>query len=514
MNTKSTASATVAAPRRARRSGRPRPALPSAGPGRADEGHKHKLLKPVPEVIDLSEVDLDELDLDALEVDTAAHLTLNGPRAATARDVDPLASGLFALLRNDCHADRLLVWQELANTLDAALNDDGQLALAAARLCCADLQLQDPTRVFAVEPLSEREYEQWLMADPGRKRSWPSVSSVRRWLGGSWLRVLKHLGQMPAPSTRARQLSALLGGFAHEELAAQLKLCRQELSGDPQHPLDYVSQREHREWALRRFRDPDLPLPRLCLQPKPFRDAFGSWPEAVAASGGLKTEAGRRRAASIKQSGAGYTADACIDATRYVGDRAGGAAMSWKDYDRAVRAFKKAAEPPVDLPAILPAAQTIVSRLGSWPQALHLAGFINETERDRRLARVTVTLSDGELLDALARALRTIGADAPKSRYRRYRELMRAKQGPRVGLPSLASVYQRLGSWPEAKAVVIEAFPDVADCVCRPGLRRKRSEREREDHKGPNGYEHEPPRPAAHAPERRRAAPRGAVGAG
>ena len=419
----------------------------------------------MPAVIDLSVVDLDELDMSSLTVNPADHMRLDGDHAVSVRDADPLAQGLFALLRNDCHADRLLVWQELSNTLDGELDDDGRLALSAAKLCCADLAEEDPEREFAEAPLSEREYDRWWRADEARKASWPSVSSVKRWLGGSWAKVVERLGQAPTPSALGRRLGAQLGAFSPEELRTQLALCRKELSEDPDRPLDYVTQREHRDWALRRKDDPDLALPRLCLQPHPFRDAFGSWPAAVLASGGCQTAAGRRTATAVTGRHGLYTRDACVDATRFVGARAGGARMRWQSYNREAKALKADPDPPSDMPAVLPSAQTIVDKLGSWPQALYLAGFIDAAERDRRLARVTVTLSDKQLRKVMADALRAIGADAPKGRYRRYREAMRAEHGPHVGLPSLATVYQRLGHWPDAKAAVIAAFPDITDCT-------------------------------------------------
>src|SRR5579884_1286716 len=171
----------------------------TAQPSAAGETRKH--LKPVPAVIDLGKVDLDELDLGSLSVEPGQHLALNGRGAVGAGPVDPLALGLFGLVRNDCHADRLLVWQELASTLDGGLDDDARLGLAAARVCCEHLAAADPERDFGVAPLSEREYDAWWRADEHRRRSWPSVSSLRRWLGdGSWFGVLDRLGQMPGPS--------------------------------------------------------------------------------------------------------------------------------------------------------------------------------------------------------------------------------------------------------------------------------------------------------------------------
>jgi hypothetical protein len=418
----------------------------------------------VPAAIDLRTVDLDELDIGSLTVDRSEHLTLDGDHAYSVRDTDPLAQGLFALLRNDCHADRLLVWQELANTIDGELNDDGRLALAAAKLCCDDLGAEDPERDFDKRPLSEHEYKAWRLADGNRQRSWPSVSSVRRWLGGSWPKVVEHLGQTPSASSLGQRLGAQLGAFSSDELTAQLALCRRELSDDPDKALDYVTQREHRNWARRRLRSADLPLPRLCLQPHTFRDAFGSWGAAVAASGGCQTVQGRRAATLTARPHHFYSRHACVDAVRYVGVLAGGAAMRWPDYEDKAQALKTASAPPEDLPAVLPSGWTIAKKLGSWPEALHVAGFIDAAERDRRLARVTVTLTDKQLLRVMADALRAIGADASKQRYRRYREAMRAEHGPHVGLPSLTTVYQRLGHWPDAKGTVLAEFPDIADC--------------------------------------------------
>ncbi|MCW3047288.1 MAG: hypothetical protein JWO74_1572 [Solirubrobacterales bacterium] len=141
-------------------------------------GRARGTLKPVPAVIDLRAVDLDELDIGSLTVDRGEHLTLDGDHAVSVRDTDPLAQGLFALLRNDCHADRLLVWQELADTLNGQLNDDGRLALAGARVCCDDLGAEDSESDFDEWPLSERDYKTWWLADEDRQRSWPSVSSV------------------------------------------------------------------------------------------------------------------------------------------------------------------------------------------------------------------------------------------------------------------------------------------------------------------------------------------------
>jgi hypothetical protein len=262
------------------------------------------------------------------------------------------------------------------------------LALAAARLCCADLTAEDPERDFAEQPLSEREYKAWWQADDERKRSWPSVSSVRRWLGNSWPKVVEHLGQTPSPSSLGRRLGAQLGAFSPDELTAQLALCRKELADDPERPLDYVTQRECREWALRRMLDADLPLPRLCLQPHPFRDAFGSWGAAVEASGGCRTAAGRRAATWTTRRHHFYSCAACVEAVSYVGARAGGAALRWPDYEETAQALKTDPDPPADLPAILPSAWTIAKKLGSWPEALHVAGFIDAAERDRRLGVV------------------------------------------------------------------------------------------------------------------------------
>jgi hypothetical protein len=407
-----------------RRSGRPPTA---AGPSRATPRTERadrptvvpgqRPLKPVPAAIDLRTVDLDELDIGSLTVDRSEHLTLDGDHAYSVRDTDPL-----------------------------------------------DLGAEDPERDFDKRPLSEHEYKAWRLADGNRQRSWPSVSSVRRWLGGSWPKVVEHLGQTPSASSLGQRLGAQLGAFSSDELTAQLALCRRELSDDPDKALDYVTQREHRNWARRRLRSADLPLPRLCLQPHTFRDAFGSWGAAVAASGGCQTVQGRRAATLTARPHHFYSRHACVDAVRYVGVLAGGAAMRWPDYEDKAQALKTASAPPEDLPAVLPSGWTIAKKLGSWPEALHVAGFIDAAERDRRLARVTVTLTDKQLLRVMADALRAIGADASKQRYRRYREAMRAEHGPHVGLPSLTTVYQRLGHWPDAKGTVLAEFPDIADC--------------------------------------------------
>jgi hypothetical protein len=145
--------------------------------------------------------------------------------------------------------------------------------------------------------------------------------------------------------------------------------------------------------------------------------------------------------------------------------------MRGRDYDDEARALKADPNPPPDLPAVLPKSATIASKLGSWPHALHLAGFIDDAELDRRLARVTVALTDKQLLMVMADALRAIGANAS---HTRYRPAMRAKHGPRVGLPSLETVYLRLGKWPEATARVIAAFP-ISRPAPRPGPRRTTS---------------------------------------
>jgi len=82
-----------------------------------------------------------------------------GP-AHTRRDTDPLALRLLTLLRTDSRTDRLLVWRALAPFVEERLDEKGQLALDAARLClddvCAD-GVRDPGK-----PLSEREYKAWL----------------------------------------------------------------------------------------------------------------------------------------------------------------------------------------------------------------------------------------------------------------------------------------------------------------------------------------------------------------
>jgi hypothetical protein len=99
---------------RTRRSGRPPAVVHDGQPtprahtaSRRGARRAENPLQPVPAVIDLSKVDLDELDIGSLTVDRSEHLRLDGDHAVSARETDPLAQGLLALLRNDCHADRL-----------------------------------------------------------------------------------------------------------------------------------------------------------------------------------------------------------------------------------------------------------------------------------------------------------------------------------------------------------------------------------------------------------------------
>jgi hypothetical protein len=429
------------------------------------QAHPARTTDTVPATIDLSTDDVEDYDLGTLDVDREQHLTLDGPAATTLRDADPLARRLFAMLRRDCHADRLLVWQALAAALEGELDESARLALDACRLCCSDLAEADPGRDFTLDPLSEREYEKWHGADEQRKASWPSVSSVRRWLGGSWASVVEHLGQTPSPHLAARRASALLGKFTDDELRRQLKVCRAELSDDPSRPLDYVSVAEHRRWALQEMKNPNRTLARICLQPHPFRNAFGSWPAAVAASGGVTTAAGRRRATASRIAIDAYNADSCAAAVAYVAPLAGRAAMGWDEYDAKTKELRRDPDPPADLPDVLPSAQTIIKYLGSWPEALFAAGVIDAAERDVRLARVAVTLRDDELLATLAFALGAIGIDATKQTYIAYRKAMRKKHGPKVGLPSPETVYVRLGGWEPAKAAVLAKFPEVANAT-------------------------------------------------
>ncbi len=132
------------------------------------------------------------------------------------------------------------MWRALAPFVDGELDEKGRLALDAARLCLDDV-CADGVR-GREKPLSEREYRRWLEEDPQRRASWPSVSSVRKWLGGNWSKVQRALGQALSASTTARRMTAMGGAFDREELRDQLRHCMAALSDDPGKPLDYVSQ--------------------------------------------------------------------------------------------------------------------------------------------------------------------------------------------------------------------------------------------------------------------------------
>lgn len=402
----------------------------------------------------------DRRDVDAARLATlmAADPQAAGP-AHTRRDTDPLALRLMTLLRADSRADRLLVWRALAPFIDEQLDEKGRLALDAARLCLDDVcagGVRDPSK-----PLSEREYKAWLDADPQRKASWPSVSSVRKWLGGSWSSVQEALGQAPSATTTARRMSAMGKAFGREELRSQLEHCRAALSDDPDRPLDYVSQAEHRRWALAEMEKPieERVMPRLCLQPHSFRKVFGSWPQAIHASGGARTSVQSSFALVRAKSGA-YTANACLAALRLIGPDCCDGQMRWGDYRKRAAYLRRVAMDE-GRQVVLPGPQTIVNHFGSWPQALLAAGLIGELECRRRLARVTDTLDDKELVSTFAEALITIGPNGTRSDYIELREDRKRANGGRADLPSWPTIYQRLGRWEEAVKTATDAHPEI-----------------------------------------------------
>jgi hypothetical protein len=379
---------------------------------------------------------------------------------------------LLSVLRRESRSDRLLVWRALAPFIEGDLDEKGRLALDAARLCLDDL-CADGAR-SPNKPLSEREYQRWLEEDPQRQVSWPSVSSVRKWLGGNWSSVQRALGQAPSANATARRMAAMGGAFGREELRTQLRRCLAALSEDPTKPLDYVTQAQHRRWALAEMKKPigERAMPRLCLQPHVFRKAFGSWSQAIHAAGGSGAPGSR---ALVRGEHDAYTTDACIAALRLIGPDCGGGRMRWQDYrKRVAHLARRAMEEGRQV--VFPGPQVVVDRLDSWPQALLAAGLIDELECRRRMARVTDTLDDKELVAAFADALIAIGPNGVRGDYTRLREKRQHANGGRADMPSWATIYQRLGTWSEAVKATVDARPDILDAW----ERRTAADKERE----------------------------------
>ena len=402
-----------------------------------------------------------------LAIALASDVEAVGP-AATRRDVSALARGMVALVRADPRDRRLLLWQELANSLPEELGEHAHQAVTAARACLSDLRSVDPERDAGAP--SYREYESWHQ-DPAhaeRAKSWPSVSSVQRWASPdprrpSWAHVQEALGQKPSPRAVAARKAAQGGAATGRVLARQLRVCRVAL-GEPGKPRNYITIGEHREWVdteLARSSD-ERALSHYFVDPQTFRNAFGTWAAAIEASGGERPTGGSRHQRSRRES---YTSSSCVAAAKLVGIRTSlRELLTDRLYDAHAPALRRVLLAEGD-ERVLPGSKVIVDRVGSWPVVLRKAGFIDAAECRRRLARSAGTerrfRSDDELYDVLAEAFVELGRNPYTTDYDACRREQRRTSG-QAHWPTRETVRRRVANdWFEAVDRVCGQRPQV-----------------------------------------------------
>jgi len=202
---------------------------------------------------------------------------------------------------------------------------------------------------------------------------------------------------------------------------------------------DYLAFAEHAA------RDPESSFRWLPRSRDAFRSRFGSF-GAACSKAGLKNGrlvGGEVQEARVAVAAADYHEDELLDALRQAAESRGGKPPT----EAAFREWLEGAEASARgegrvLTLLAPGAYR--QRFGSWPDALHRAGLISETQRRRLKQRREI--SDDEIWETVTAAVREFGPGIKRTQYQRFaHRLIEESDDPDVRVPSHAAVARRLG---------------------------------------------------------------------
>jgi hypothetical protein len=360
---------------------------------------------------------------------------------------DPGARAVWAAIQALDPADQHDVLSELQALLSVA---EVKGSTEKTRITRAISALREAASILEHSP-SISEYERIRKTRP--ELGFPPEGSIRRWFGrASWNECLRraHLSCHPDGDFVVRSLGPK---FSPEEIIDALRICANEVSEGAPPPINrYLTWARRPEVKARPGRRP--------LSQGPFERVFGSYREAVSASGLLKGHeaisdpiTGRVRHPSY------FISDEEIArAIREVEQALGHIPRSTeyvRERDHVIRISYEAGRPRT-----LPSLNVILRRFSTWDYSLQAAGL--EPLGGRRTSKGRLNLphgplyTDEEILETIRQAYEELGPPFTSQRFIdwRKRKLEEAPYDEEPWLPrripSWEVAHARFGTWPEA----------------------------------------------------------------
>lgn len=340
---------------------------------------------------------------------------------------DTLAVNIVRQLEACAPSDRWAMVHAIRGHSLEAVPERVELSLHALRACLSE-----------TERLSRGTYDRWRESHQDED-AWPSSEFVRNTFG-SWSRAQAAAGETALLDTLASNLTTDTLAFSREEVIANLREY-----GELGLPLRFV---DYRRWADDRMATPDRAQSRYIRSGVTINRLFGTWTAALVAAGlGPRLAANSKRLA-VRGSSADYSDAECARSLRAAASELGEVPTkaAYNGWAQSCRTRHLDAGDFVSVPA----AATIVARIGSWASALLAADLISEREHKQRAGHRTTFIPDGELLAALREALGQAD-ELTEADYERFRRSVAPRR-----LPSSKLIRSRLGGWPAARRAALE----------------------------------------------------------
>lgn len=224
-----------------------------------------------------------------------------------------------------------------------------------------------------------------------------------------------------------------------EELLAALQATAEWVGGDVVRFADY------RRFIELQARDPESRFGSLPRSRQAFIGRFGSF-AAACVRAGVETDRvidGQVRKSRVTVALLEYSDQELLDALRQAAASRGGKPPTEASFKQWLAHEDTKARLEGRLLTLLrPGGYR--ERFGSWPDALHRAGLISETERRRLFQRRGI--SDEAIWETVVAALREFGPEMKRAQYQRFaHKLIEESDDPEVRIPSFEVVARRLG---------------------------------------------------------------------
>jgi hypothetical protein len=319
-------------------------------------------------------------------------------------------------------------------------------SLRGLRTCQEDLGL--------AELPSKGQYEGWFKQQ-GKAKRHPSATYISNTFERSWAKAREAAGAPPTPRILARRALGNGSRFTSEELVELLTVCAQDLRRSD------LTFEDYRVWAERELAEPSGRFQRVAISRPTFRHG-GGWNE-VLHKAGLKPAPRRGGRALVNRPrglARAYTRDEML---RLLQEAAAACPtrLTCTFYDKFRRAAVAQAQAEGRaLPTV--ASGTISGAFGSWADALHAAGLIDEATRRQRAGLQGKVLTEEDALAALHTAIKQLGPDLRRNHYRRWRRVQ-LDRSPQACVPSDLWLTHRFGSWSAGVQAALDAGAPPAD---------------------------------------------------